>query len=105
MGKKQHTPVQIIFQLHEAEIALGRGQKDQEVCRILACRTSLQRQHPGDIFRGSISRLRFLLSTLHSYLTIRRAMTRGQLMNINGSRKYLTIPLLRRQHVSHQNTV
>lgn len=33
MGRKRHTAEQIIFKLREAEIALGRGQKVQEVCR------------------------------------------------------------------------
>jgi len=33
MGKKQHTPEQIIFKLREAEVSLGRGQKIQDICR------------------------------------------------------------------------
>ena len=35
MGKKQHTPEQIIFKLREADVALGQGKTVQEVCRSL----------------------------------------------------------------------
>ena len=35
MGRKRHTPEQIIRKLREAEVELGRGLKAPEVCRKL----------------------------------------------------------------------
>ncbi len=35
MGRKRHTPEQIIRKLREAEIGLGQGLKTPEVCRKL----------------------------------------------------------------------
>lgn len=35
MGTKRHTPEQIIFKLREADVALSRGQRVQDVCRQL----------------------------------------------------------------------
>jgi transposase-like protein len=33
MGRKRHTPEQIIAKLREAEVELAKGQKTAEVCR------------------------------------------------------------------------
>ena len=33
MGKRRHTPEQIINKLREAEVELGRGMKVPEVCK------------------------------------------------------------------------
>jgi transposase-like protein len=35
MGRKRHTPEQIIAKLREAEVELAKGQKTAEVCRKL----------------------------------------------------------------------
>jgi len=35
MGRKRHTPEQIIRKLREAEVELGRGLQTPEVCRKL----------------------------------------------------------------------
>jgi transposase-like protein len=35
MGKKRHTPEQVISKLREAEVELGRGMKVPEVCKKL----------------------------------------------------------------------
>ena len=35
MGKRRHTPEQIINKLREAEVELGRGMKVPEVCKKL----------------------------------------------------------------------
>ena len=44
----------------------------------VAFRISIQRRHPGGVFRGSIPSLRFPLSTLPHALAGRRGMTQGR---------------------------